>query len=76
MTQHEEKKGGERGEKQTLSLQATESSKGQAETCQLVAACWPTGRWVPPQGASRPLHWLCLNKPGRSCAQHSRRPQL
>lgn len=62
--------------KQTLSLRVAQSSEGQAETCQLVVACWPTGRWASPLGASRPLHWLCLNKPGRSCTQHSGLPQL
>lgn len=41
MNKQEEKGGAKK--KQTLSLRVTESSQGQAETCQLVAACWEVG---------------------------------
>lgn len=41
MNKQEEKGGAKK--KQTLSLTVTESSQGQAETCQLVAACWEVG---------------------------------
>lgn len=63
-------------EKQKLSPTATQLNKRQVETCRPAISCWPSGRWVPRLGASHPLPWLCHNKPGQSCAQHSRLPQL